>query len=596
MTNGWQGRLLRVNLSDKSCRREKLDSRLTEKWLGGRGLGAALLFSEVPPVIKLPGGANKLIFTAGLLSGSGAPGTGFFSLTARSPLTGTIFSRSTGGLWGIMLKKCGLDALIVEGESDHPVYLAVIDGDCRFFDAGEVWGMDIPSACGILKDLHGRDTAIAAIGPAGENKVLMSSVATDDGGSFSRGGLGAVMGGKKLKAVVLSGHGSFSPADSAKLEYISYEAVKWIKANPITSQGLPEFGTPLLVNLFNELGVLPSRNFLQSHFSEADKISGETIARTVLKGKTGCPDCPVCCINNVRSGDDTVQGPEFEEIWALGPQCGICDLETIIKAGRLCQTLGLDAISTGSAIGCAMELAEKGLLDIYLPFGDQTGLIDLIKKTSGRKDEGKLLADGAYRLAEACGCPDLAMQVKKLEIPAYDPRGLQGMGLGFATANHGACHLNSYTAAAEVMGIPKRVNRFTTAGKAGLVIYCQNIGAALDSLGVCRLIALAVSEDYYARILAAVTGKDYQTRDLHLAGERIWNLERVYNLKCGFSAADDTLPERLTSEPVTEGPAAGQTAMINDMLQEYYRFRGWDRFGTPTKEKLSRLELEGIIC
>ncbi|MFZ5652395.1 MAG: aldehyde ferredoxin oxidoreductase family protein [Bacillota bacterium] len=596
MAYGWHGSLLRVNLDNETIRRESIESSLLERWIGGRGLGVALLAKEVPPAVNLPEKENKLVFSAGPLTGTGAPGSGRFSLVSRSPLTGTVFDSNAGGYWGIMLKRCGYDALVIEGAGSRPVYLAVTGDEPRIFDAGEIWGMDIPSACAALKKKHGEETSVAAIGPAGENGALMASVITDDGRSLGRGGLGAVMGKKNLKAVALGGRLATGIAHREKYKYYVYETNKWIKANPITSQGLPEFGTPVLVNLFNELGALPAFNFQRSHFQGAYKISGETIAETVAVKKGGCRGCPVRCTRITRGKNGAGHGPEYETVWSMGPQCGIDDLETIIEANRLCNTLGMDTISTGVTIGCAMELAERGYLDIPLRFGDREGLLEMIQDMAHRKGAGSLLSGGSHRLASACGHPEYAMQVKKLEIPAYDPRGLQGMGLAFATSNRGACHLRAYMVGSEVLGIPKRVDRFSTGGKAGLAIFNQNVNAALDSLAVCRFICLAVSEEYLARILASVTGKNYQPQDLHLTGERIWNLERLYNLKSGYSSADDCLPPRLTGEPVTDGPSKGHTVRLDEMLAEYYRFRGWDSNGVPTKDKIARLGLEDMLC
>ncbi|MHB8156360.1 MAG: aldehyde ferredoxin oxidoreductase family protein [Desulfocucumaceae bacterium] len=594
MPFGWRGKLLRVNLDNEIISEEIIDHHFLKTWIGGRGLGAALLARESPP--SPTGGEEKLIFSAGPLTGTGAPGSGRFSLTARSPLTGTIFDSSAGGMWGIMLKRCGYDAIIIEGRCSRPSYLAVIDGKCSLHNAGELWGLEIPAACSAVKKAHGDSVSVAAIGPAGENGILLASVITDDGRSLGRGGLGSIMGGKNLKAVVLSGSQKISIADHSRYDYFLYEANKWIKANPITSKGLPEFGTPVLVNLFNELGALPAYNFQKSYFEGAYRVSGEAIAERAEVKRAGCRGCPVRCTRVVRGRSGMVHGPEYETVWSMGPQCGIDDLDTIIEANSLCNRLGMDTISTGSTIGCAMEMAAAGYLESPLRFGDREGLLEMINKMAYRKEEGQLLADGSLRLASGLGHPEYAMQVKGLEIPAYDPRGLQGMGLGFATSNRGACHLRAYMVGTEVLGIPKRVDRFSTGGKAGLTIFNQNINAAVDSLSICRFITLAVSEEYFARLLSAVTGEHYQPLDLHLAGERIWNLERIYNLGCGFGSADDRLPERLTGEPVKEGPSRGQTVRLGEMLGDYYRFRGWDSDGVPTKRKIAQLGLEEYTC
>jgi aldehyde:ferredoxin oxidoreductase len=320
------------------------------------------------------------------------------------------------------------------------------------------------------------------------------------------------------------------------------------------------------------------------------------MAETATIKSTGCRGCPVRCAREVRGSSGPVRGPEYETVWSMGPQCGIDHLDTIIEANRLCHLLGLDPISTGATIGCAMELAGRGCMDGAPRFGDRDGLLEMIKKTARREGLGNLLAEGSLRMASEMGQPHLAMQVKGLEIPACDPRGLQGMGLALATSNRGACHLRAYMIGTEVLGIPKRVDRFSTGGKAGLVIFSQNVTAALDSLAFCLFISLAVSEDYYARILSAVTGERFRPQDLHLAGERIWNLERIYNLGCGLTAGHDTLPPRLTGEPASSGPSRGHTVRLGEMLAEYYRFRGWDAKGVPTAGKIAQLGLEEFLC
>ncbi|HOV80985.1 MAG TPA: aldehyde ferredoxin oxidoreductase C-terminal domain-containing protein, partial [Bacillota bacterium] len=414
--------------------------------------------------------------------------------------------------------------------------------------------------------------------------------------ALGRGGLGAVMGSKKLKAVTVRGNRKIDVKNPDKLDFVMYEADKWIKANPITSKGLPEFGTPVLVNLINEMGVFPSRNFQFSQFPEAAKISGEAIARDMYVRRKGCHRCPVLCARQVKTKKGIAEGPEYESLWALGPECGIGDIETITEANGLCNRLGLDTISTGVTIGCAMELEEKGLLKTGLAFGDREGLLKAVRDTAYREGIGALLAEGSRNLAEKYSSGKYAMQVKGLDLPAYDPRGLQGMGLGFATSNRGGCHLRSYMIGPEALGVPKMVDRFGTGGKAGLVINQQNVTAALDSLVICLFINLAVSEEYFARILSATTGVDYRPQDLHVAGERIWNLERLFNLRAGIGPSFDTLPQRLLEEPVKDGPSKGRVAGLKPMLKEYYRFRGWDESGVPPAKKIKELGLEEFQC
>ena len=592
----WRGKILRVNLSTGEFTEENIVSTDLTEWIGGRGLAVRFAAKEIPATPQLPGPDNKLIFAAGPLTGTGAPGTGRFCACTRSPLTGTIFDSNAGGKWGVQFKKCGWDVLIVEGESPSPVWIELTQDKALIHDAGEIWGCDTKTTTRALLDTAGSHAGVLAIGPAGENLVNYASIIVDGYRALGRGGVGAVMGAKKLKAITARGNLKTKIANKEKFKLAVYEAGKWLKANPVTSKALPEFGTPVLVNLFNEMGVLPAYNFRQSSFAGAPRISGEALAETLYAGRQGCSSCPVRCAHLIRTPDGTGEGPEYESVWALGPACGIGDLQIIVEANRLCNLLGLDTISTGVTVSCAMELEEAGLGHFGLKFGEGPSLLRAIEDTAYRRGAGNLLANGSKQLAAECGAPHLAMQVKGLELPAYDPRGLLGMGLAFATSNRGGCHMRAYMAALEALGIPKKVDRMTTEGKAGLVINCQNISAAMDCLLVCRFINLAAAEEYFSRILSAVTGVGYQPQDLYRIGEKIWNTERLFNTRCGFNRLDDTLPPRLLKEPHADSSCEKTGENLDTMLSEYYRFRGWDENGVPTNKKLRELGLEEILC
>ena len=591
---GWTGRLLRVNLTTGTSTTEEIKPQWRLEFLGGRGLGARILAAEVKPDTEPLGPENKLIFAVGPLTGTKVPTAGRFSVTAKSPLTGTIFDANAGGRWGVGLKRGGYDALVIEGRSSQPVYLAIQDGEVAVKDATDLWEWDVLRITEHLAQVE-EQAAVACIGPAGVHQVLMAAIMTDRHRARGRGGIGAVMGSKNLKAITVRGNGTVPVADPDKLDYILDESDKWLKANPITALGLPEFGTPLLVNLINELGIFPVRNFQEAYFPQAEKISGETIAEKYTVRRAGCHGCAIACGRMIRGAAGETAGPEYESLWALGPQCGIDDLEVIMAANQACNRLGLDTISTGVTIGCAMELADRGLLANGPRFGDTAALVSLIEDIALRRGVGELLAQGSRRLARSRGAEEYAMQVKGLEFPAYDPRGLQGMGLNYATSNRGACHLRAYMVGPEVLGVPKLVDRLATGGKAGLAILHQNVSAAVDSLILCRFLGFAISEDYYARMLSAVTGENYQTQDLHRIGERVWNLERLYNLGAGLAAADDTLPTRLLEEPIPAGPSAGATVNLEPMLAEYYRFRGWNPAGEPLPGKVAALGLEEVF-
>lgn len=589
---GWMGKIIRIDLDNYEVKVDTIAETIYRQYIGGRGLGAYLLYRETDPGLDPLSPQNPLIFTVGPLTGTKVPTSGRFSLSTKSPLTGTIFDSNAGGVWGVKFKRCGFDALYIKGKAAEPVYIVIKNDQIQIKAAAELWGRDTRETTELLKQKEGSQVSVACIGPAGENLVKYAAIINDYSRALGRGGVGAVMGAKNLKAIVVDGEKKVPVADPERLDFVVYETNKWLKANPITSQGLPEFGTAVLVNLFNELGILPTRNFQQSQFERAEDISGERLAETLTIKRSGCYACPIQCSRVTKVGEQSGEGPEYETIWSFGAQCGIADLELITRANYLCNLLGLDTISTGSTIGCAMELAEKGHLTEDLAFGSREKILELIEFIAYRRSIGNDLAEGSKRLAEKYGAPELAMQVKGLELPAYDPRGTQGMGLALATSNRGACHLRAYMVGPEVLGVPKLVDPYSPAGKAGLTINFQNINAAMDTLVLCRFIGLAVSEEYFARLLTAVTGINYQPQDLHIIGERIWNLERLFNLKAGFSAADDTLPPRLLKEPVQSGPAAGMVVQLETIVREYYHYRGWDKQGVPTPAKLRQLGLE----
>ncbi len=587
---GWFGKLLHVDLTSGSVEYRDLEEAVLREYLGGRGLGVRLV-AERGPGIDPFSPDNPLAFTVGPLTATPVPTAGRFSLASRSPLTGTVFDSNSGGRFGVRLKRCGIDALLITGESPTPVYLSLKEEGCEIKDAGELWGMGVAEASRVLEEAEGKEASVACIGPAGERRDLLAGVMNDVHRSAARGGLGAVMGSKRLKAVVAKGRAEVKVADPGRLRYVIKESYRWIKANPVTSRGLPLYGTAILVNLLNELGAFPSYNFTRSGFAGAEKLSGEALAATLLVRRKACWGCPIGCARVTEAGGVRGEGPEYESIWALGAQCGVDDLEAVARANYMCNEAGMDTISTGSTIGCAMELARAGKLPGGPSFGSQEDMLGAVRDMASGEGLGPEMARGSRRFAAAHGAPELAIQVKGLELPAYDPRGLQGQGLSFATSNRGGCHLRAYLVGPEVLGIPKLVDRYTTRDKPGLAVYYQHINAAVDSLVLCRFLQFSVADDYMARFLSAATGVAYKAGELHRVGERIWNLERSFNLACGIGASDDTLPPRLLSEPVAEGPARGHVVRLDEMLPPYYRARGWSEEGVPSSRKARELNL-----
>jgi aldehyde:ferredoxin oxidoreductase len=581
-----------VDVSTGVAEPEELPAEVARAVLGGRGLGAYLLLRERVYDVDPLAPANPLVFAPGPLTGSGAPAAGRYSVSSRSPLTGTVFDGNSGGAFGVALRRLGLDYLVVEGACEAPSYLLFGDEGIRLLPAGDLWGADVPTALARLHQLHGRAEA-AVIGPAGERGVLFASIVNNRGRQIGRGGLGAVMGAKRLKAIVLTVEGGSlpGPADPERFAAVIREAEEQLRADPITSRSLPDFGTSVLLNLLDQAGVLPTRNFRQSRFEFAEQISGEALRAGYAAKRGACTGCFIGCARTIRAGGQSGGAPEYESLWALGADCGIGDLQAIVTATFACNRVGIDSITMGSTIACAMELTEDGLLAGGPRFGDVEALLELIGATAERRGLGDELAEGSRRLAARYGRPELAMQVKGLELPAYDPRGMTGQGLAFATSNRGACHLRASMLGPEILGAPRLIDRFATHGKAPLLIHMQDLNAVLDSLVECKFAAFAIRDEYFARLLSALMGEDVGTEELLRVGERIWTLEKLFNLRAGFGRDDDSLPPRLLFEPVAEGPAKGHVVDLPPMLDEYYAARGWDQQGVPSTDKLEELGL-----
>lgn len=580
--DGWWNRIARVDLSSGHVTFTTIEESRYHDYLGGRGLAARLLVDEIQPGADAFN-ENALIFAAGPLTGTIAPTAGRFSATAMSPLTGTICDANVGGSFGQAFKKAGLDVLIITGRAPEPSVIRV-DSDGVEVASTELWGATTTETCSALPG------QTAAIGPAGEHLVRYACIVTDGHRVFGRGGLGAVMGSKHLKAVTVQGDSDIPVADPERLKAYVKKAATKLSSSPVTSRGLRQFGTPILVNLINWLGMLPGNNFQQPADERADRLSGETMADSIVQEHEGCFACPIRCglRTAVGNGDDRQQGkgPEYETVWALGPNLGIYDLEAVTRANYRCNELGLDTISAGGTLAAAMEMQQRDWWDKVPGFGDPAALayIDDIARREGVGDE---LAEGSARLCHSHGC-SLSMSVKSMELPAYDPRGAMGQALSFATSNRGGCHLRGYMIGEEIFGVPKLFDRFKTGGKAEVVRRSQERNAYLDSLILCKFTAFALDEQFYPRFLEAVTGKSYSVADLHVIGRRIYTLEREFNVAVGFTRDEDYLPERF-SQPLQTGSSAGHSVDLDPMLDAYYATMGWDPQGRPTRETLERL-------
>ncbi|MCD6485520.1 MAG: aldehyde ferredoxin oxidoreductase family protein [Candidatus Odinarchaeota archaeon] len=614
MANGYMGKILEVDLTNKTVKDIDLDMNVAKEWIGGKGLAVKMLWDELkklesqgknPKDIDPFGPENVVIFATGPGTGvAGFPSPGRYHVMAlKSPLTGSIASGNSGGEWGPYLKFAGYDAVVIRGKSDKPVYISIVDGKAEIHDASDLWGKTVFDTTQILKErVGGKLTSVACIGPAGENLVLMATVMNDDHRAVGRTGIGAILGSKKLKAIVVSGTKKVEVAKPDEYKELSKHYLKVMKENSVTGQGLPAYGTAILVNIINQAGMLPYKNWQYGFHENADKISGETMAKEYLIRNRPCWGCTIGCgrVTKVEKGPYQIlysEGPEYESVWALGNTTGVIDLGAIIKANHLCDELGMDPISLGSTIACAMELNERGyipkedLQGIDLRFGNAAALVELIWRTAYKSGFGKYTAMGSKRLAEKYGHPELSMSVKGLEMPAYDPRGAKGIGLNYATANRGGCHVTGYTISPEVLGIPEQIDRLSTEGKAKWVKIFQDLTDVVNSTVNCLFTTFAIGAEDYAKLLSAVTGWDYTTDEVMKIGEKIYNLERLIMNKYGFDGKDDTLPERLLKEPMPEGPSKGQVVELDKMLEEYYKLRGWVN-GKPTPEKLKELGIE----
>jgi aldehyde:ferredoxin oxidoreductase len=599
--NGWVGKLLRVDLSTGAIKTEPLDPKIAKDYIGARGLGTKIMFDEVDPNVDPFSPENKLIFAPGPLSGTFAPSAGRYDVITKGPLTGTIAASNSGGSFGPELKFAGYDAVIFEGRSPKPVYLWINNDKVEIRDAAKLWGKTVPDVTEAIRAETDEDAKVACIGPGGERQVLFAAIMNELGRAAGRSGVGAVMGSKNLKAVAVVGTGAVTVADPDGFKTVAKKARKMIQEHPVGGTGLRAYGTDVLVNILNQSGGLPTRNFQDGYFPAANNVGGESLSAKLLERPRGCFSCVISCGRATKVTNPKFagagEGPEYESAWSFGPDCGVDDLDAVTKANYYCNDYGLDTITLGSTIACAMELYEKGYVTLKetgglpLEFGNADAMVEAVRLTCVGEGFGKKLALGSYRLAESYGHPEFSMTCKKQEMAAYDPRAIQGIGLNFATNNRGGCHVRGYTISPEILGVPFKVDKDTTEGKAQLDITFQNLTAALDSSGACLFSTFGIGADELAAELKALTGADYTTAEFMKCGERIWNLERLWNMRSGFSAKDDALPERLLKDPIKTGPSAGKLNKLPQMLPEYYQLRGWDKNGVPTEKKLKELDL-----
>ena len=631
---GYRGRYLDVDLTSGHIGALPLPGSEALPFVGGKGVAALLLSRLLPRGADPLSPHNVVIINTGPLTATGTPGSSRFNLSTKSPLTGLVASANCGGMFGLFLKRAGYDGLILRGRAPRPVWLEIDGEGARLRDASGLWGKGALEAQEPLSRREGK----IAIGPAGENGVRFACVMSGDR-ALARCGMGAVLGSKNLKGATAKGGGKAPVSDPAALKEVIRTWAESLGAHPITGNLLPDYGTSVLVRYTDSASTLPTRNFLRGGFEAAEELSGERLREDFVTGRDGCYACPVRCGRVVRNprGEGSTRGPEYETLGMMGSNLEVSSLRHIIAWNRLCDELGMDTISTGAVLGTAMELAERGLLECGLRFGEPSGVADMLEDIAFRRGLGDLLAEGALRLAESRGLPGIAPTVKGLELPAYHPRFGYGHALGYATANRGGCHLDGgYLTFFEGTGI-RLMDPFAWRGKASLVALVQDLMEGVSAAGGClfsvfglvpsaiatrymdrpfppslarlitallpamrvldavprRLLAFNLPPSHFPfpRALQAVTGERFNLGRLLEAGERAWNLERLLNLREGLDpAGDDSLPGRMLNDAAAEG----RDVPLDRMLPAYYRARGWDAGGRPKPERLRRLGLPDL--
>ena len=602
-TYGWAGKILRVNLTTGEITTQ--DDAKYHKYIGGMGMAYRIMYEEAPMELDPYDEKALVIFGVGPLTGAGVPCSGRMNVTFRSTWSKghSIIDAHMGGHIGSMLKYAGYDGIVVSGISEKPVYLRIEDGEVSLEDASEIWGKGTFASNKWMVEQNGREFETASIGPAGEKKVLLAAIMNDKDRAAGRSGVGAVMGSKKLKAIVVKATRKKldNIADLDALKVAAKNAMDVLKANPVTGSGLRQLGTAVLVNIVNNIGAFPTKNWQESYYDKGDDISGETLAEKYLVKPGACHRCPIACGRVVNVNGKVVGGPEYEPLWAYGGNCGNNDLNVIDECNMLCNEYGLDAISVPCTIAAAMELYQRGYIKeeecagVPLEWGSTRALVEWTKRMGNPETElDWLMSSGSARLCEHYGHPEYSMSVKKQEMPAYDARAIQGIGITYATSNRGGCHVRGYMISPEVLGLPQQLDRTVTNEKAAWVKTFQDLTAVIDSMGHCLFTSFAMGAKEYTDLLNAATGTNWTIEQVLEIGDRIYNIERMFNKAAGMKPEDDRLPKRLLEEPVVNGPSTGMTSKLPLTLPEYYEARGWVN-AFPTDETLKKLGLDECV-
>ncbi|ELY99226.1 aldehyde ferredoxin oxidoreductase family protein [Natrialba asiatica] len=617
---GFQDRLARIDLSEGTVDYESIDEEDARKYIGARGLGVKHVFEQGPDVDPL-GPDNLLAFMNGPLSGTQVTMSGRIAVCTKSPLTGTVTDSHHGGWSGARLKWAGFDGLLVEGQSDDPVYAYVDDGEVELRDASHLWGNGVHETRDRLEEevdgSYGKNLSLMAIGPGGENEVKYASIVNEDDRASGRGGTGCVMGSKNLKAIVIKSNTKMpQPADQETFREGHQQAMQAITESEVTAPnegGLSQYGTNVLMNIGEEMDGLPTKNGRYTSTEsmretegvdiDAERVSGENVRENILVDEPTCHSCPVACkkeveVQAMHKGEEMnvrMESYEYESAYSLGPNSGHTDRDAIALMIDRCNDMGVDTIDTGNMMAMAMEMTEEGKLEDEggLDWGDHETMVDMIERIARREDDlADLLAEGPRRVADRKEAHDNSLAVKGQTIAAYDPRCLKGMGIGYATSNRGACHLRGYTPAAEILGIPEKVDPYEYEGKGELTAQFQDLHAISDSFDICKFNAFAEGIEEYVLQYNGMTGRDVTEDELLQAGERVYNLERYYNNLLGFDGDDDSLPERFLEDGIRgQGASEGEFCELDEMKDEYYDYRGWVD-GVVPEEKLAELEID----
>jgi len=598
---GYANRVAWIDLTKGTVEYKPIAEEDALKYIGARGLGVKYVFDNGPKVDPLSP-ENILCFMNGPLTGTDANMSGRMAIVTKSPLTGTVTDSHHGGWSAARLKWAGFDGLVFKGKAEKPVYAYVENGQVTLHDASDLWGKGVHETIKILQERYGneKELSIIAIGPAGENLVKFACWVNENDRASGRGGTGCVGGSKHLKAIVIRGKHADRPRpvdrDGWKTAHQRALATIMDEANVTSPRkgGLSVYGTNVLMNITNNMGALPSYNSKVTSFGEnGELISGEWVKANILVNDPTCHACPVACKKEVEVKEGPfkihMESLEYEPAWSLGANCGNNDAGAIAYMIDRANDYGYDAIEIGDVLSLYMEYSERGYANgDGLAWGDRHGMVELMRKIAYREGIGDILAEGTGKAAAKLGHPELGMHVKGQGIPAYDPRGLKGMGIAYATSNRGACHLRGYTPASELGLIPLKTDPLAWKGKGELLKLLQDLHAFSDSLDLCKFSAFAEGAEEYALQYSAMTGRAITADEVLKTGERIYNLERYYNNLCGFDGKDDTLPERFLKEPSTMPGSQGHVCELDLMKEEYYRVRGWDN-GVVTEAKLKEL-------